>query len=265
MKRKLCLMIATVMIACSVSAPAFAVGGSLDDVINNNQTVVETESNSNVGESSGGGSVSSSKSSDFVKGFNSAADVTADIAGANQLTDGIRKASSFVISIILNSIPILLTLRFALDLAYILVPFSRNALANGHTGAAPAAGGQSGGIGGGFGGGGFGGGGFGGGGFGGGGFGGGMSGGMSGQQGQQAGAKVQLVSNAALNAVASEKAVGSNGQAQGPFKIYVKDMAVTALMAGILVMLAATGVLTVLGSVLGSLIVDGIRSIQGMV
>jgi hypothetical protein len=80
-------------------------------------------------------------------------------------------------------------------------------------------------------------------------------GGMGGQQQQGAGLKIQWVSNAALNAVASESTPGPNGP-QNAFKIYAKDMIIVLVITPIFLVLAVTGALTNLGFVLGDALVD---------
>ena len=137
----------------------------------------------------------------------------------------------------------------ALDITYIAIPPLRGILANGYTGTADTsgqAGGMPGGMGGGFGGGGFGGGGFGG------GYGG--TGGMQARtamgntaNNQPAGGRTQFVTNAALNAVASASS-GAN-----PFKVYMKQQAVVLVMAPLIFVLAATGVLARFGFWLGQM------------
>jgi len=164
-----------------------------------------------------------------------------------------------------------------LDLLFIAIPFSRGLLANGYAGNAQAGGGagMQGGMGG------MGGmgsmGGMGGFGMNRGGFGynrmgamGGMSGGMAGgpaganQQDTMVG-RIQWVSNAALNAVAAESSVDpQTGKAVSPFKIYVKDMAVTLVAVPVLLVLAITGALTNLGFLIGKAVAAAIGKIGGM-
>lgn len=264
MGKKIRCLLASALLITSMSVPAFATG-SLDDAISTNQTQVETsvdtnqeQSNQGISNSSQSNSSSSSnrqaRDMDFINGMNAAADLTADIDGANEITGAVKKFVGKIIGFIFFTIPVLLTLRVALDLTYIGVPFLRKALGNGHAGSAPAGGqgGMSGGMGmggmsGGF---------------------GGMSGGMGGMSGgmgaQNAGGlKVQLVSNAALNAVAAEKAQGPD--APGPFKIYIKDMVVVLTLIPVLIVLASTGILTTVGLTIGSFLVDFISNIKGMI
>lgn len=260
MGKKIRCLLASALLITSMSVPAFATG-SLDDAISTNQTQVETSVDTNQEQSNQGISNSSqsnyssssnrqARDMDFINGMNAAADLTADIDGANEITGAVKKFAGKIIGFIFFTIPVLLTLRVALDITYIGVPFLRKTLGNGHAGSAPAGGqggmgGMSGGMGmggmsGGF---------------------GGMSGGMGAQN--AGGLKVQLVSNAALNAVAAEKAQGPD--APGPFKIYIKDMVVVLTMIPVLIVLASTGILTTVGLTIGSFLVDFISNIKGMI
>lgn len=255
MKRKLYLLVITTLVFSSISTAAFA-EKSLDDVINSNQTTIEqTETNSS---STSGGTTRSSKNSDFISGLNEASDITADLQGGNELTSGIKMVAGKILQVVFNALPVLLVLRVGIDLMYMTLSFTRGFLGNGHTGAASSPQQSGGGMG-----------------LGGMGMGmssmgmgmgsgmGGMHGGSN-QQGQQ-GAKIQWVSTAALNAVAGEKTMGPDGKPVGIFKGYIKDMVVVFIMVPILILLASTGVLTSIGLTLGSLLVDGIRNIKGMI
>lgn len=195
----------------------------------------------------------------------------------NTVNGVVYKAAQFIVQVISYALTVLLTVRVMLDLLYIAIPFSRGILANGYAGNAQAGGGagMQGGMSGGMGGmGGFGGG------FGGGynrmgGYGGGynrmggMNGGMGGasganQQGTMIG-RIQWVSNAALNAVAAESSVDpQTGKAVSPFKLYVKDMAVTLVAVPILLVLAITGALTNLGFLIGKAVAAAIGKLGGM-
>jgi hypothetical protein len=195
-----------------------------------------------------------------IKDISSAADMSKYTnEEAKGVAEGIAKIVSVVVQILLYFIIFGLALRIVLDLMYIGLPFSRSVLGGGRTGTpqtSPGGMGQPG-----FGGsrfGGFGGGGFGG--FGGGGFGG-FGGGFRGQ-GTAEGAGIQWISNAALNAVASENA---GGPAVSPFKVYIKDMLAVLIITPILLTLALTGVLTQVGFLLGDLLVNAIRGFGGTI
>lgn len=262
MRNKLRVLVATTLIASSLTVPAFAVG-SLDDAIGTNEvqteTYVETEQEDTGQQQKQESRISTErqeKNKGFINSMNSASDLTADIDGANEVTGAVKKFAGKIIGFLFYTIPVLLTLRVALDLTYIGVPFLRKILANGHTGAAPSGGqgmgagmgmnqgmGMNSGMG--------------------------MNAGMGMNRGMGAGAvgngsvKIQLISNAALNAVAAEKAPGPD--APGPFKIYIKDMVVVLTLIPVLIVLAATGILTNVGLTLGSILVDFISNIQGMI
>lgn len=263
MRKTLVVFILTVLML-SISIQAFASpGDSLEDIINNN-----TQELSQEGEGQGNTETGRSKgqTSGFIKGLNEASDLSADVEGAVAITQGAKKAVAFIVQVIAYLITILLALRVVLDLAYIGLPFCRKFLSNGHMGNAQAGAGgtpgfgaggigMGGGIGGGFAGN-----------YGGmGGRFGGMGMGMGGMQRNQANStRVQFISNAALNAVAGETTVGPDGKPVGPFKLYVKDMVVVLVITPVLLTLAITGVLTTLGFQIGSLLVDGIKSLRGM-
>lgn len=200
---------------------------------------------------------------------------------ATKINQGISKVASIIIQVLAYAITVLLVFRVIFDLAYIAIPFARSFLANGYGGNPQAGGGGmpgQPGMGMGMGGMGMNGMGMGGmGRYGGmGGMGGmGMSGmGMGGMNGMnqtlsQPGAtpafgRVQLVSNAALNAVAAEGVVGPNGRSVNAFKTYAKDMLAVLILAPAFLVLAVTGSITQLGIMLGELIASGIGNIGNM-
>lgn len=170
-----------------------------------------------------------------------------------------------------------LTLSKLIDIIYIAIPISRTYLANGYMGNSAAAGtpNQMGGMpgmgtGGGM---------MGGPGMMGGGMMGhgryGMRGGMMGagmgmggtdqsmaMQNQPARGRVQFVSNAALNAVATESVVGTDGKGQSAFKVYFSDMLVSSIAVGILIVLCITGIMAKFGFVIGEFIVSVVSKIS---
>jgi hypothetical protein len=200
----------------------------------------------------------------------------ADVEGVSTVTSGAKTIAAFIVQVLSYCIIAFLAVRVLLDLTYIAIPFTRTFLANGYTGQAQSSGqgtygnmngmgmntGMSGGMSGGY------------------GMrrGYGMSGGMTGMNGSNniAGqnamvnrnsgmvGNIQFVSNAALNAVASESTIGPDGKSQSAFKIYSKDMMVTLIIVPVLIILAATGAITQLGLVLGNYIVEGFSKIGGM-
>ena len=191
----------------------------------------------------------------------------------------LSKVLSVVIQVISYAVTALLVLRVLLDLAYIVLPFTRSFLSNGYgsniqPGGMP---GQPGmgmgapGMGMGMGAPGMG------------AYGMGRRGmygmgapgmgmgapGMNGMEGSQPGAtpsmgRVQLISKTALNAVAAEGVIGPNGKSISPLKTYAKDMVIVLVLAPTFLTLAITGVLTQLGITLGELLAMGISNLGNM-
>lgn len=81
-------------------------------------------------------------------------------------------------------------------------------------------------------------------------------------QNQPASGRPQFVSNAALNAVATESVLGTDGRGQSAFKLYVKDMMISIVVTGVLIVLCLTGVVAKLGFMLGNFIGDIIQGIN---
>ena len=283
-KRMLTVLALLFVLSTSVFAFAEGSGNSLEDALNGTKKQEETkvdqsqqsnqgttsagESNKqdNSGSSKIGGSVYE-KNKSFITGLQDASDLSAEVEGVQPVTSGLRQVVSFIVQVIAYGITILMALRVALDLLYITIPFTRAFLANGHQGN-PQAGGQPGGMGMGMGGMGMGGMGMSGMGMGGSRYGGmgGMGMGMNNtaMANQQQGNSIQWVSNAALNAVASESSLGPNGKANNPFKIYTADMAVIMVIVPILLVLAISGALTNVGFVIAGVIVDGLSKVGSM-
>lgn len=292
MKRLFSVFLVTMMLFCCSSMIAFGSSGSLDDVINENNTVV-TEQVQPEQSTSGLSAEQKEKNKNFIAGLTDAADLSTEVEGVSEVTAGIKLVASWIVQVLSYAITALLVVRVVLDLAYIGIPFFRSFLANGYAGNPQAGaggmpnsmmgGGMAGGMGGmGMGGpgmmGGMGMGGMGGSMYGRGGYGMnrgmGMMGGATGMAGQnavgmnQSGSimgRVQWVSNAALNAVAAESSVGPDGKAISPFKEYCKDMILVLVLVPILLTLAVTGTLTNLGFLIGDLLIDAIASIGDMI
>ena len=269
MKKLLALILMTMMLLACLSVNILATDGSaptLDEIINGMQDVEDVnEGNKNTTNNNEG---------NFISEMQDASDLSTEQPGVAEITSGIKVVASYVIQILSYIVVVLLVLRVVLDLAYIGLPFCRAFLANGYQGNAQAgaggvpnsmaAGGMSGlgnmgspsmgGMS--------------------------MAGGLGGMR-NAAGAnpmggmnqsvvnnnvnngyKVQLVSNAALNAVAAESSIGPDGKAVSPFKLYVSDMVVVLVLAPALLILAVTGALTDLGFFLGGLIVDLISGLS---
>lgn len=287
MKKVLLTVLTSVML---LTLPVTTVhASSLDDVVNsttqesNEATVGQNnDSSSNTSNSSSQSSSSYTSADEYIENTKNAADLTTvDTAGADKVNEGIRTVAAFIVRILSYFLTAFLVVRVILDLVYIALPFTRSILSNGYAGN-PAAGGSGmgmqqpgmGGMGMGAGMGGMGMGGMGMGGYGmRDGYGmnrmgmGGM-GGMGMQQGQMGASpamgRLQLVSSAALNAVAAEQMPGPDGKPQSALKAYTKDMMVVLIITPILLTLAITGVLTNLGFLIGDVIAKGITSISGM-
>lgn len=278
MKKVLLTLLTSIMLLTLPVTTVYA--SSLDDVVS--ETSPESSSSSSSDSSS---SVSSSKSKipmtadEYIANTKDAADLTnVDTKGASKVNEGIKTVAAFIVKILSYFLTAFLVVRVLLDLVYIALPFTRSMLSNGYAGNAAAGGSGMGGMGG------MGSpmGGMGGMGMGGmgmgmrGGYGmnrmgmGGMGMGGAGMGGSQMGAspamgRVQLVSTAALNSVASENMPGPDGRPQSALKAYAKDMAVTLVITPVLLVLAITGVLSNLGFLLGDVIARGIASIGNMI
>lgn len=226
--------------------------------------------------------VKENSSDKFIDDLGKVSDLTTpDVAGVKTATTGIRLVAAFIVQVLSYFITAFLAVRVVLDLCYVTIPFTRSFLGNGYQGTPQSAGNMTpGGMGmgmnrmGGYGGG-----------YGGGynrygGIGAGIGAGMGAGMGTGMGmgmqntmsnnannviGNIQFVSNAALNAAASESAIGPDGKSQSPIKVYFKDMAVTLVVTPILVLLAATGVLTQFGLLLGNYIGAAIEKIGSMI
>ena len=226
--------------------------------------------------------VKENSSDKFIEDLGKVSDLTTpDVAGVKTATTGIRLVAAFIVQVLSYVITAFLAVRVVLDLCYVTIPFTRSFLGNGYQGTPQSAGNMTpggmgmnrmGGYGGGYGG----------------GYNryGGMGAGMGIGDGKGKGMRegkdmgmqntmsnnannvignIQFVSNAALNAAASESAIGPDGKSQSPIKVYFKDMAVTLVVTPILVLLAATGVLTQFGLLLGNYIGAAIEKIGSMI
>ncbi len=244
---------------------------SLDEVVTNAESSESSETTATTGVN-----VQENKES-IISALEKASDLSETNEQAVKVGTVMERVAAFIIQVLAYGLTIGLVLRVVIDLIYIGVPFLRSTLANGYMGNPNAAGGPQqqqgmGGLGG-----------MGIGGYGAGGYGGGYGsryggmgmGGMGGlsmqnQMGMQTAmnnqprqGRIQFVSTAALNAVATENMVGPDGEANSAFKTYVKDMVVILVVTPVLITLAVTGVLHQLGFMLGDVIANGIRSIRG--
>lgn len=284
MKKVLIISLACML---TLGVPAMTVSASsLDDVVNQSQSNESAENldsgtvtqppvtapvENTAPETNNSSQVQRSESNaDYINNLKNATNLSAPSEGANKINQGITKAASFVIQVISWFITACLVIRIVLDLCYITIPFTRGFLGNGHQGNAqqqgqPGMGAGMGGMGMGAGMGGMSGG------FGGGynrmGMGGmgGMGAGMGAQQQQQPVGRVQWVSNAALNAAASEQLpIGPDGQKPNALKMYAKEMTVVLIVTPLLLVLGISGALTNLGFLLGDLLTQAIGSIGNM-
>lgn len=287
MKRMFSLVLTFAILVCCTCMMTFGSSdtSSLDDVIEQNTDVSGQGSQSQEPATSQQQSDREIRNQNFIAGLNKASDLTTQVEGVEEATSWIRLIASWIVQVLSYALTALLAVRVVLDLIYIGLPFTRGFLANGFQGNAQAgAGGMPNSMMGGQPGMGMGGMGMGGMGMGGmgmrGGYGmnrmGGMGMGgmgamgamggtapMANQQGSMMG-RIQWVSNAALNAVASESTVGPDGGANSPFKTYIKDMFLVLVLVPILITLAVTGTLTSLGFMIGNLLCDAIASIGDM-
>ena len=276
MRRTFSLMLAMMLLICCTFLYTFSTDStSLEDLANGAAESSEQQTQGGTGTSSQDTS-REDRTQRFISGLNKAGDLaSADIEGTEAATEWIRVIAAWIVQVLSYAITAFLAVRVVLDLTYIALPFTRGILANGYAGNAQAgAGGMPNSmVGGGMGQPGMG--------MGMGGMGmrggygmnrmggmGAMGGGMGAtpgmnQQGNMLG-RVQWVSNAALNAVASESTVGPDGKGNSPFKTYIHDMVIVLIMVPVLLVLAATGALTSLGFMLGNLLCDAIASIGDM-
>lgn len=235
---------------------AFAAGDavSLDDLKKQAQeTQAQIDANDNYtgqGQQRQQSSNASDNGASAIGNITKSAALDKESSEATRIGSVMNNWASKLMQILGYIISIGLGLVTALDVVYIAIPPLRGILANGYAGTADQqAGGMNngmqGGMGGGFGmGGGYG--------MGGGGY------GMGSMQArtamgntannQPAGGRTQFVTNAALNAVASASS-GAN-----PFKVYMKQQAVVLVMAPVIFVLAATGILSRVGFYIGEYI-----------
>lgn len=288
MKRLLGIVMASMLIVSCTCMFASATGGSLDDIIN--QSTQQPVASAEPTPAQGSGRTQQEKNEDYISGLRDAANLSPNVEGMEPARDAIKTGASYIVQFLSYLITAGLAVKIMLDLAYITLPPLRTILANGYTGVPQNGGGMGqqgmgqqgmgmGGMGMGMGGMGMGGGygmnrGMGMGGMGMGGMGmGGMGQPGMGQQGMGANpnsqntmmGRIQWVSDAALNAVASAGSVGPNGKSMSPFRVYIKDMVVVLVLTPILIVLAATGVLADLGFLIAGALVDAIRSLGSMI
>ena len=278
MRKALATLLTCGMLLCIGVVPTYA--GSLDDVVNSQTQTSQEQTVDKSNTQSKNSNSNYTSAEEFIEQTQKATEISgADSASTAKVNSGLSRIASFLIQILSYFLTAFLAVRVVLDLVYIAIPFSRSILSNGYEGNAGAGGMQQPGMGGmGMGGMGMGGmgmrGGYGMGGMGMnrmgmGGMGMGGMGSMNGMQGQggasPAMGRVQFVSTAALNAVASESMPGPDGRPQSALKIYAKDMTVVLVITPVLLTLAATGVLTKLGFLIGDMLARAIANIGQMI
>lgn len=178
---------------------------------------------------------STEENNDFIKELRGATNLSEPTTTGKSINKFTSTIASFIVQILSYFITAFLVVRVVGDICYITLPFTRNILANGKQGQSqvqnPMGQGQ-------------------------------MGMGAMGQNPMQAQGQmgmgamaqnntggVQYISNAALNAVATEQSGGGKA-----IKIYAKDMILVLLFTGILLVLAISGALTNLGIAIGNVI-----------
>lgn len=242
MKRALSILLMLIMV-CSLSITAFgsSEGQTLNDVISSQQEMVEVEDENSTADENIG---TYEKNKDFINGLNEAADMaSADIEGVKEVTSEIKVAAAYAVQIISYAITVFLAVSVALDLAYIGLPFIRGFLVSGYEGNKGYTDYGVGNIG----------------------TGQGLGRSIGIGQGQQqqisTGRKIQLVSDAAIQAVAAGSTLGADGKTMSPLRVYIKSMVLVLVIIPVLITLTVTGALTNLGFMIGSLLVDTISNI----
>lgn len=273
--RKLVLIAACCLLTltCSVNT---VYSSSLDAAIqqqteDNSTNDVGTEGNVEVREEVNRTQSRKEKNQDFINELNNASDLaSADVGGVDAVNSGLKTVAAFIVQVLAYGITVFLAAQVLLDLTYISFPFLRNILSGGKQGN-PMAGSkqmQQGGMQGGM----------------------GMSSPMGGGMGmgsmgmgsmgmgmgrmgmnnmnnmnnmnqQQPGMSTRVcwVAPKALNAVAAAEQTGEN-----PYKLYADEAIVKLVVTPIFVVLAATGALTQLGLMLGTVIAGAVETLMGM-
>lgn len=215
------------------------------------------------------------ESNQFVDNLKEITDFSEPIDGVKPITKNIKSVVAVVVQVLAYVVTAFMALRVLLDLTYITIPFLRTMLSNGYVGNPKAGesrrdnsflsgsfGDESEGFGGRYGSGSR---------FGMGGRYGDISGGMYNNTTANRGMKqsllgrVQWVSYAALNAVANETTIDSDGKTRSPYWMYGKDMLIFLVVTPVLVILAVTGSLASLGFAVGDFLVSAIDKLGGMI
>jgi hypothetical protein len=253
--------------------------GSLSDLVGG----TESGESQAPAESSGGstdilGGMLQQNGNDYMEGLEGDSTFDEEISGVETFRSFGSKVTGLIVQIIGIATVFCMTILKLVDLFYIQIPWFRNMLSRGHQGVVqPGAGGnpQAGGMGGmgmnggmgGMGAGGYGAGGYGGGmGMGGRGMGMGMNGGMGGMQGGmgqpgmgQALPKPPLVSQTALNAMATAMQA-PNGKCNQALSIWAKSSIFEFILIPVLIGLISSGVLLQIGYRISDLVIGGLNS-----
>lgn len=263
MKVKARALIMAGILSVSLALPVMA-APTLGEVTNGNTTTQEQEvapfNGSGSGESSSNGNSSNAGGSSAIDALSNAVDVSEENETVRNVQNAAKQPLTIIFQLMAYAITMGLTFRVLCDLTYITIPPLRGFLSGGRQGNPGNAQAQGGGMGMGT----MGGMGSLGGSYGssyGGGYGGGMGtmSGMGGQPQQQGGGTC-WVSQAAMDSVVAIDP--ATGRAGNPYKVYMKDMAITCTFTAILLVLALTGILQQLGFMLGNMISSGIGSMM---
>lgn len=241
MRRRLIVVMALMLLFTGACLSAHA-----EDENTSDDMVTGAEDNESVGSTDDRG---------FLGGLRDAGDMSEENDTALKAAAPLRKGVEVIIQVISYVVVVGLSLRVALDLTYIALPFSRTLLGGtveenrrGAAGASYGGNGLGSGI-----------------------YGGGpglyggngMYGGGPGASVSGPGGKMQFVSGAAIQAVSRAATPGSDGKSPGAIRLYVKDMAVMLVGVPILLVLLLTGALTDIGFTVGELVGGVIEQILG--
>lgn len=223
MKKLISLLICSILLFCGTVVVAYGAdknsgAGSLSEVVE--QATSDNATEAEQGEPDEKTDITE-KNNDFIAGLNEVSDLTnINIKESEAITKELRTIAAFIVQIISYFIIVMMSVRVMVDLLYITITPMRAILGNGYSGNS----GQS------------------------------QMVGM--RQAVQKAYNIQFVSNAALNAVAAASIVGPNGASPNPLKLYFKDMVILMILTPVLIVLAATGVLTQIGFLVADIVVS---------
>lgn len=239
---------------------------STETEVENNVEVDETsdtsQNNDTVNDNSNSSDNGYVTSESFINSMKGATNFTQNNELTSKVNGKLNKIVTPIVQILAYAVTVLMVLRVVLDLAFITIPFSRKFLGNGYMGSVSIMNDQ------------------------------GMMGSPVGQpmgspvgkngmgMGMMGNAmnmnsmkpvmtqqpaisnRIQLVSQAALNAVAAEN--NPDGKAGTPLKIYAKDMLIVLVITPVLLILAMTGALMQVGFVIGDAITNALYNLGNM-